>query len=120
MTHRTIYDGLRTDLSRKLFRRATNAGYMFRNRCFYGAFKRGYVACRDGYSKKLCPYTEPPNVCTFRRGLANWWTLGHDFGLWTARPDLYDKPIQLPPKTKRTQFKPAAAVRLSDGTKPNG
>ncbi len=108
MRHQQIYDGLRTYLSRKLFRRATDAGYNFRHRPYWGAFKRGYVCCRDGYGKGCCPYVDPPGKCTFRRGMATWWNLGYDFAQWTARPDLYEKPVQLPPKTSPKQFRPAA------------
>jgi ribosome modulation factor len=111
MTHKEIFDGLRTDLSRKLFTRAVKAGYKFRNRCFYGAFKRGYVCCRDGLSRNICPYVDPPHVVTFRKGMARWWRLGYDFGRWTARPDIHPKPDQPLPKTKKKPIKPAAAGR---------
>lgn len=111
MTHKEIYRGLRTDLSRKLFTRATKAGFKFRNRVFYGNFKRGYVACRDGYGKGVCPYVDPPHKVTFRKGMARWWNLGYDFALWTARPDLYGKPDQPLPKTKPKPIKAAGAGR---------
>ena len=111
MNHQTIYGGLRTHLSRKLFRRAAKAGFKFRNRPHWGAFKRGYVACRDDLMERHCPYIDPPNVCTWRRGLRTWWLLGMKFGRWTARPDIHSKPVQLPPKTRKRYKAPALVAR---------
>ncbi len=112
MNHRTLYyKELRTDLSRKLFCRATKAGYQFRNQSHWGAFKRGYIACRDDLPKRACPYEDPPRKCTYRRGYRTWWLLGYHFAQWTARPDIHKKPIQLPPKTNPGNRKAALIVK---------
>lgn len=111
MDHGTIYEGLRTPLSRKLFRRAMRAGFTFRNRPHWGAFKRGYVACIDGLAERHCPYIDPPNTCTWRRGLRTWWLLGLKFGHWRVSPDLYPKPVQAPPKTAPKPIAPAMTTR---------
>lgn len=97
-----------------LFNKVTGDHYRFKNTATWGAFKKGWSACQNGKSKKLCPYHEPENVCTFRRGYLRFWMLGYDYRLWKVRPDIWPKPIQARSKTKRKpnqELKPTLVTR---------